>query len=250
MILRSPLLSSIPGLVHGFTTRIGGRSRGHFASLNVGTGLGDDDTLVAENRRLVAVEAGLPSVYMVSQVHGSRLIVVGRSCTPEETATEEADALASTEPGRAVAVRTADCLPILLADPEAGVVAAIHAGWRGTVAGVAAGSVDLLRRRLGLDPARAVAALGPCIRPCCFEVGEEVARKVGESWPRAVCRRGDLLTVDLACANGEALVSAGLAPERVDDLGLCTACDSRRFFSHRRDRGTTGRQMSYVALAR
>ncbi len=239
--LRSPLLAAS----HGFSTRLGGVSTGRYASLNVGAKWGDTAANVEENRRLLAVDAGFDPARLATarQVHGARcLLADGRS--PEELAAAEADALVACEPGRVVGVYTADCVPILFSD-GAGRVAAAHAGWRGTVAGIAAAVVEALvaagARRVDIR-----AALGPSIGPCCFEVGEEVASEFA-TIPGAVLRRdGEKPHVDLWTANRHLLVAAGIAPERVDASPPCTMCDRERFFSFRRDGGEIGQMLSFV----
>jgi YfiH family protein len=164
---------------------------------------------------------------------------------------EEADAVVSVTPGVAACVSVADCVPVLLADPVGGAVAAIHAGWRGTAARAAAEGVRALARE-GAEPGRLVAAVGPSIGPCCYEVSPELADRFGrEIGPEAVALGGGAPRLDLWRANVRVLLDAGLAAERIEVVGRCTACERELFFSHRRDAGRTGRQVGFIApLAR
>jgi YfiH family protein len=152
----------------------------------------------------------------------------------------EGDALVTRSPGVAVSVRTADCFPILLADPETRAVAAIHAGWRGTAAGVVLSSLTRMRSEFGTDPGTVYAAIGPGIGPCCYEVGAEVARQFGMD------EAGKL---DLAVENRNQLTAAGLKPERIELAGSCTFCNPALFFSWRRDRERAGRMISFIRIA-
>ena len=158
-ILRSRLLDPFP---HGFTTRLGGLSRPPYDALNLGEGVGDDPAAVAESWRRLALAAGV-SFARVRQVHGARVVVAERAGGPGD----EADAVATRTPGVAAYVSVADCVPVLVADPRGNAVAAAHAGWRGTIARVAARAVEAL---VGMGARREdlVAAVGPSIGPCCY----------------------------------------------------------------------------------
>jgi len=151
----------------------------------------------------------------------------------------EGDALVTRARGVAVSVRTAVCFPILLADPETRAVAAIHAGWRGTGAGVVRTSLDRMRSEFGTDPRNVFAAIGPGIGACCYEVGIDVARQFGMS------EAGNL---DLAVENSNQLIAAGLQADRIERVGGCTFCHPEQFFSWRRDRDRAGRMISYIRV--
>jgi hypothetical protein len=151
----------------------------------------------------------------------------------------EGDALIANRPGLAASVRTADCYPILLADAATHAVAAIHAGWRGTAAGVVRATIARMGVEFGTRAEDLWAAIGPGIGECCYQVGEEVARQFG----RASAGR-----IDLAAANRHQLLEAGVAEERIDSLGLCTFCDAARFHSYRRDKNDAGRMISYIRV--
>ncbi len=239
--LRSRLLGGIP---HGFTTRQGGASRGPFASFNLGGAVGDVPGHVEQNWARLRQATGL-SFARVRQVHGHRVL---HASEPSPVPSLEADAVISDRPGLAACVSVADCVPILLADPESGAVAAVHAGWRGTLARAAGHAVLALAREHGARPANLLAAIGPSIGPCCYQVSQDLAARFrNEVGPAAGNPRGQQSRVDLWLANAQILRQAGLARERIEVLGRCTACDPERFFSHRRDIGRTGRMVGFVA---
>jgi YfiH family protein len=205
---------------------------------------------VAANRRraLEALGADPGSQVEASQVHGRAVAVVGR----EERGTKVpgADVLLCAERGVTLAMHTADCVPILLWDPRRRAVGAVHAGWRGTAAGVAAAAVAAMARAFGSAADDLRAALGPAIGPCHYEVDEPVAAAFA-SWPWAarVLRPGrpGHWWLDLAAANRLTLMAAGVPAEHIWVSGLCTACRADLFFSHRRD-GVTGRMGAMIGL--
>jgi len=239
--VRSTLLDA-HDFAHGFSTRQGGVSEGAFASLNLARTVGDDPAAVAENtRRFVEAIGGPKRLYEVSQVHGDTIVEVAGEPVADVRPIE-ADALLTRAAGAAVAVRTADCVPVLLADPRTGAVAAVHAGWRGVEARIVPEAVA----RLG-HPTRLLAAIGPHIRLDAFEVGPEVAERIAAAahGEPVVQPRDPRPHVDLARAVRAQLVHAGV--ERIDDVGGCTHAEADRFFSHRRDAGHTGRHLSAIA---
>jgi YfiH family protein len=238
-IIESPLLSAFR---HGFTTRDGGVSDPPYDRLNLGGAVGDDPARVAENWRLLEQATGLQFA-RVRQVHGARVVRVDAPCAPAE----EADAVLTTAEGVAACVSVADCVPILLADPETGAVAAVHAGWRGTLARAAAEGVLALRREAGAPASRLLAAVGPSIGPCCYEVSEDLAAQFRHALGDAVVRPESRPKLDLWRANAVALSQAGVPADRIELLRRCTSCERDHFFSHRRDAGRTGRQMAFIA---
>jgi hypothetical protein len=227
-----------------FSTRIGGVSDGAFSSLNLGILTDDDPARVIVNRTRLceAVGADPDGATMAWQRHGCTVTrAQPRGIVTPGTVYDHCDGLWSDEPGRAMLLLTADCLPIAIARAANGLrpaVEILHAGWRGLLAGIVAAGVRALRTR------ELVAAIGPGIGPCCYEVGEEVAGPFREAFGEDVARDGRL---DLWTSAERALRAAGL--ERIDRADICTSCHGERFFSHRRDQGRTGRQgvIAYVA---
>ena len=173
---------------------------------------------------------GVERVIQVKQVHGARAV------SASEAQGQEADALIAAGPGVAVGVRVADCVPVLVADEASGNVAAIHAGWRGVVAGVVGAGLGRLAGR------KLVAAIGPCIGACCFEVGAEVAAQTGF----VVHRRGDKAYVDLRSAVRAQLRAGGVDDRRIEDVPGCTRHDAERFHSFRRDGANSGRMLAAI----
>lgn len=256
-----PLLRSqvIPARFHhGFTTRRGGVSGAPFDTLNLGMKWGDARDNVLENRRRLRRAAGHEDIYTATQVHGAAVLAVRPDDAVAEVAKLQADALSAVAPGVVVAAFVADCIPLLMADVVTGAVAAVHAGWRGTVAGVAAAAVRSMAADYGSRPEDLRVAMGPAIGPCCFEVGEEVVAAVLEAIPNArdagVIREqaaNDVTKrhVDLKLANALLLQREGVRPGHIDAGPECTSCDRARFFSYRRDAGATGQMVGFIATA-
>ena len=249
LVLESPLLAEA-GVRHGFGTRVGGVSQGSFASLNFGLKGGDDPGHVRANQHRLGATVGFdpPRLFRLRQVHGRRVVDVGEDDDPGAVLGQEADALTSAAAGTALAVVTADCVPVLLTDPARGASGAAHAGWRGIVAGVLPAVVRRLRERYGCRFETLLAAIGPCIGPCCYEVGEEVAVRFADV-PGAVVPGARRPHLDLVAAARHALVDAGLPARSISSpTGLCTRCQGRLFFSFRRDGDVTGHHLSVVVV--
>ncbi|MFN7021271.1 MAG: peptidoglycan editing factor PgeF [Phycisphaerales bacterium] len=258
-VLTSPLLG-IFGPRHAFSTRFGGFSAGPFDSLNFGnpvdlpTERRDPLDNIRRNFEVLMAAANLSGreLVQVHQVHGAKVHVVHRGershAGDHDT---KADAIVTDDPERAAAVRVADCAPVLLSTADGRVVAAVHAGWRGVVGGVVVNAVEAMCRLApAADLAGFVAAIGPCIGRDAFEVGPEVAaeflRVFGPGTPHVRPGEGDRSLVDLKGALAEQLERAGLDRSRIDVLPHCTASDGAMFFSHRRDRGLTGRMAAII----
>lgn len=244
-ILRSALLAD-HGFTHAFATRNGGVSAAPFDTLNLGSRLGDDEDAVRENRArfLDALTVGVDRFYEQRQVHGTFVREVGKIDDAGSVARQEGDAMLTRVEGSAVAARTADCVPVLVAHPPTGQVGAAHAGWRGAVAGV----VPRLIEALSHDPRELVVAIGPHIRVDAFEIGEEVAAQMEAAAPGCpvVKRGGARLFGDLAALVRYQLRSIGVHDASIDEVGGCTHADAAQFFSHRRDHGKTGRHLSAI----
>lgn len=255
-LLRSSVLGAL-GVAHGFNLRTGGASAAPYASFNLGRSVGDDPAAVAENiRRFAHALCSEPArLYETSQVHGAAVRVIAAGEDPAKVRAEEADALATVEPGLAVGVRVADCVPVLLIDAATGVVGAAHAGWRGVVQEVSLRALERVLE-LGGERGRASevrAAIFPHIRACCFEVGEEVAAplatcaaKHGAAVSVAIDRSRDKPHVSLAAIVRAQLESAGVPAAQIDDVPGCTRCEPERFFSFRREGQRSGRHIAAI----
>lgn len=249
LALRSALLSEL-GFRHGFFLRKGGVSEGAYTSLNFSQAVGDSADHVAQNRAIAARFLGVEPerLLYLSQVHGVAHLEAAADATITQTLTREGDILFSDQPHLACGVRTADCVPILLAQPKTGVVAAIHAGWRGAVADAPAIGVRLLRERFGEAPI--VAAIGPHISALAFEIGPDVAQTIraaagdAPSAGSIVAMRDGRLTADLRTLVEQSLRGAGVAD--IDHVLGCTFTDSDHFFSFRRDGAKSGRHVSAI----
>ena len=229
---------ALPGAQVVFTTRRGGFSSGPYESLNLGRLTQDRRQDVEQNRRQLASQVGR-RLAMVRQVHGSTLHVAGETWPGQEAppgSIPEGDGIVTSSEAVAAAVLTADCLPVALAG--GGVVAMLHAGWRGLAAGILTAGVQTLRERGAQGDLHAV--IGPGVGVCCYEVGEEVHQAFRGYGPQV--RRG--ANLDLQAVAAAQLHQAGV--RIVHDIGLCTSCSPELFFSHRRDRGVTGRQAGVV----
>ena len=246
--LQSPLLAG-EEFVHAFFTRRGGNSPPPFDSLHFGVTGQSADALAAN----VAAAAGALAIdparlYTVTQVHGRDVMVVVGNEDRADFLRKRADAVVTTTAGIACGVKVADCVPVLLGDRASGAVAAIHSGWQGTEVNVVAASVATLQSVLG-GAGDFVAAIGPHIEVCCFEVGDDVAARLSACAPHVDVvdsRRGSRPHVDLRKVVRAQLEHAGLRGEAIDDVRGCTKCDGARFFSYRRDRDDSGRLLAAI----
>jgi len=248
---KSPRLTATQGLHHGFFGRQGGVSDGDFSSLNTAVAVGDDRANTEENirRAVMALKSGPVPVALIKQVHGTRVHVATEATIPGDR--PEADAVVTDRAGIAVGVVTADCAPILLADPVAGVVAAAHAGWRGALGGVLENTLATMAE-LGATPANIVGAIGPAISARHYEVGDDFVAMLQQEHPEALCC---LVSIpgethphfDLVGMVQHRAQALGLAPLEI--VGDCTYANPERYFSHRfaTHRHTrTGRQISLI----
>lgn len=254
MMLQARSLAALPALRHAFFTRTGGVSQGVYASLNAGVGSRDDPDLVEENRARMAGALGVAPDRLLSvyQVH-SPDVVVAEEPWPAH-ARPRADAIVTRRPGLAIAASTADCGPVLLADPEAGVIGAAHAGWRGALAGVTDATIAAMER-LGAERARITAAIGPMIRQPSYEVGLDVAARfiaehVDNEQFFAPSRNPGRTMFDLAGYIARRLERAGL--RQIEDIRVCTYTEAEKFYSYRRmthlGEADYGRHLNAIAL--
>ena len=284
LVLRSPLLTEISWLVHGFSTRLGGVSslpgakRGT-GELNLGYVAWDDPANVAENRQrlLECLEAGGMRPLLQEQIHSDLIRTIERRA--KINGRSRGDGLITDRKGILLAILSADCLPVLVVDVRQRIAAAFHCGWRGTARRIAQKGVGRMRMLYGSRPQDLRAAIGPGIRSCCYRVGGDVAaeyesqflfseallqsRKLQkkfmnkkyalmrwESWRGTPSKSHSTINLDLVEANVRQLEEAGMNRSQIDSESLCTSCHPRLFFSHRRDAGRTGRMLGVVGIRR
>jgi purine-nucleoside/S-methyl-5'-thioadenosine phosphorylase / adenosine deaminase len=278
--IQAGAMKRIPWLVHGFSTRSGGVSTCYGTrSLNLGYTQEDARERVQENRKRLLIAVGAATrnkpwpLIVNRQVHSDVIHVVR---TPP-AGLLVGDGLTTNLPGVVLAVQTADCIPVLAVDTVNQVVGAFHAGWRGTVRRIVEKGIGAMRREFGSRPQDLYAAIGPGIQQCCYEVGDEVRQEfesqfswagelfqevktsdaVREKYPllfmnaRAPGHGDDCvkLHLDLREANRRQLLAAGVPDRQITAVDECTACDTRRFFSHRAEKGRTGRMMAVIGIA-
>lgn len=256
--LQSDGFSAAGGVAHGFSTRRGGVSEGMWESLNLGISRGDDPDHVRENYRrfLAAIGARGNSIAACSQVHGA----VVRNITSADVVTDpydktaaEADGLITAIPGVILTIYTADCIPVLLYDPRRRVAAALHAGWRGTAAGIVTVAVGQMASVYGTDPADILAAIGPGIGPDCFETHEDVPNALTAAMAMNVLpfirlKENGKFAVDLKSINARRLELAGVLPDHIAVCDDCTCCLEEKYWSHRRQGTQRGSMASMIQL--
>jgi len=239
------------GIVQAIFTRRGGVSPQPWAGLNLGGTVGDDTTRVAENRRraLLALDRPFDSVYDVWQVHSAN-VVVAEVPRPPAVPHRQADVILTDKPGVTLMMRFADCVPILLYDPARKVIGIAHAGWLGTVRGAVRVAVEAMQARFGSQPGDIHAGIGPSIGPDHYEVGPDVVAQVSQAFEAEasglLIERGSSVYFDLWAANRLLLEKAGV--KQIELAGLCTACFTEDWFSHRAEHGRTGRFGALIAL--
>ena len=244
-----------PFVTHAFCTRRGGVSEGNFASLNMTTGQGDAEERVRENWKIVGRSFNIPerSFLILDQVHKDDVLVIREK--PVLTRGKHVpvfDACITQCPGVALCIKTADCVPVFLLDTRRQVIGAVHAGWGGTALQISAKVIDVMVREFECYPADILAAIGPSIGPCCYEVDGRVYQAMcdqngSEEFFRSTGCEGKW-NVDLPLANRCQLLGKGLTSEHIMMAGYCTSCRSDLFFSHRRDQGNTGRHVNFIML--
>jgi len=274
-----------PFLVHAFCTRRGGVSEGAFASLNMSLKEGDNDANIGKNWDIVAAAFGIPrrNFFQVHQVHGDRILTIddaeSQTFDPQSL---DYDAVITNRPGLALCVKTADCVPVLMADTEKRIVAAVHAGWRGSALNISGKVLRSLSERYGTRPQDVQAAIGPAIGACCYEVDATVYEAM-ESQPErdkifasrsesgsgsgagsrsksGMGTKTGMKTetgreagmgkwkLNLALANRHQLQELGVPGENIHNADLCTSCASEWFYSHRKEGGITGRLLNFIMI--
>lgn len=279
-MLQADAFFAVPWLVHGFSTRPGGVSTCYGdKSLNLGATAQDTHANVERNRELYEKTLGAVnqdgSPWPLAQVRQIHSAIIHR-IDSESTHVLAGDGMVTKASGILLAIKTADCVPVLVADVKRQVVAAFHAGWRGTAARVVEKGVGEMRRQFGSRPGDLRAAIGPCIRKCCYSVGDEVRAEFESQFTYAnelfeevfdsnaihirypmlflnqrAPGHGDMgpeIHLDLVAANQHQLEDAGVSEQHISVVDGCTACDTKRFFSHRAEFGKTGRMMSVIGI--
>jgi YfiH family protein len=247
--LTVPQWSHYDGLLHGFLGRHGGKSVGPYTGLNLSFRVGDDPQVVKDNMCDMKRAVGIHErrVITMKQVHGNHIAEVK---DPNLKEIGEADGMITQQPEAFLGVLTADCVPVLFVAPKQKIVAAAHAGWRGTLAGIAAKMVQRFESNYGIAPDQFEAALGPAIGGCCYEIGGDVAGPLVGKWgtlaESCLDKRNGKTFLDLRNLNRAILEQARIPAKKIFQIGPCTSCAPEDFFSYRRERKETGRQISFI----
>lgn len=254
--LEAEALRNCGFLTHAFLTRWYGASEGRFSSLNFSIREGDEEEKVARNWQICCEAFGVsPSqFFMIRQVHGDKVVVTdGRTDrSPLSSSPVQCDAVVTAEKRVVIGIRTADCVPILLVDRVRQVVGAVHAGWKGTSLHIAAKTIGVMKDRFSSRPEDILAAIGPAVGPCCYQVDERVisSSEGDRDWESAFqrCPEDGRWMLDLPLANRLQMMRMGLPLENISGTGMCTSCRTDLFFSHRAERGGTGRQLNFILI--
>lgn len=254
------ILSNFPKLKHFVSTRHGGMSEKNFASLNLGFHVGDNNFNVLRNRKLLAEGTGIDihRFTCANQCHSGNVVIIdnasrGRGSVDKESAIPNADGMITNVERICLGVQVADCVPILLFDPEKRVIAALHSGWKGALRKIAVHAVEKMIQHYGCRAGNILAALGPSNGPCCYEVGPDVVRETevalgntaGVITPSATPGKYIFNQWEI---NKRHLLEMGLRESHVETAGICTQCHSDTFYSSRADEGVTGRFLAGIML--
>jgi len=260
----SPLLKGIDSMRHGFLTRLGGVSKGRFSSLNFDIRDGDDIENVEQNKAVAGRVFCFEPIGLltVNQVHGNDILAIEKPAKDLSALSKtDADAIITNQGGLAIGVLTADCVPIILADHVKKIIGIVHAGWKGTVNGIVKKAIDAMIIKFGSDRKTILAAIGPSIGPCCYEVGDVVIKEFVERFsdykdfitplhpPLSKGGREDSgWRLDLKMANLSQIMESGISKESITTENLCTSCRNDIFFSYRADGRITGRQLNFIMV--
>ena len=248
--------SSNGDLKHAFCTRLGGVSQGPFRSLNFDAAVGDSRENVLHNKAILggALDLDPDSLFLANQVHGDQVLVLEDN--PVDTVAKyhhlDYDAIITSKSGIAIGVLTADCLPIMIYDPEKKAVGVVHAGWRGTCLNIVGNVIQRMRKVFRSEPDSLLVGLGPCIGECCYEVDIKVVRSIKNStsrWKEFIKPlRANRYILDLVGLNIHQLRQTGVSEKHIIRVNACTKCNQKIFFSHRGSRGKTGRQLTFIQI--
>lgn len=241
------------GIINGFTRRTGGVSRGKIEGFNFGFRVGDNPNDVLQNYKLLAEDLGVDvnRIVCARQQHTDNIRIVteddcGKGVIVVDSDIRDTDGLITNIPGIPIVVFTADCVPLLLCDPINKVVAATHAGWRGTAQKIGKKTVQLMKSEFGCAPENIIAAVGPSIGSCCFEVGRDTAEQFDAQY--RVPKPNDKFHVDLWAVNKDDMISEGMLAEKIYVSDECTICNSDKYYSYRTHKEHTGRQVAVISL--
>jgi YfiH family protein len=242
--LQPRIFDAIPGLIAAESTRHGGVSQGNYTALNLGLSTEDDPIAVEENRRIFFQSLGLSPAQIASayQIHGDAILKVDQAGRADGY-----DALITNVPNIFLTVTIADCTPILIADPRTRAVAAIHAGWRGTIAEIVSKTITRMQAEFGVQPQDCLAYIGTCIDECSFEVNADVADHFESDykrWDESLQK----YFVDLKAANRAQLIGAGILPEKIEVSPYSTVVNNADFYSYRKEKGVTGRMLNLIGF--
>ncbi len=253
--LQAPLLAGCDFLMHAFCTRRGGASRDDYKSLNMSFREGDEELHVLANWEKLSRSFAIPmeNFLVLNQVHGDNIFIIkphGDYFTSGDALNY--DAIVTSRTDLAICVKTADCVPVFLVDRIKKVIAAVHAGWRGSALGITAKSIRLMQNQYGSQPRDLLAAIGPSIGRCCYEVDAAAAdafsNKNNAGDFLLPGKRKDRWILDLMEANRRQILDCGVPDTQIETSGLCTACHPDAFFSHRGSGGVTGRQINFMMI--
>lgn len=248
-------LSKFKEIDHFISDRAGGVSPAPFDKLNIGFNTKDDPKNVLKNREMLAKTNcfDLRSLTTLKQTHSNNIVVLnadikGRGAVDHDSALPDADALITNSTRAPIMVQVADCVPLLMFDPDKRVVAVVHAGWRGTLLHIAERTVEKMAASFGTDPLNVIAGIGPSIGPCCYEVGHEVVDKADDMEPYIYYKKGKPY-LDLWEANKAQLMKAGVRSSNIEVAGICTKDNADIYFSSRANNGVTGRFGAVISLS-
>ncbi len=252
--LSYPMLENTGIVMHGFSTRLGGVSTGHCATMNISTTRGDDPDAIKENKRRIAAAIGVKveDFTYTFQTHTTNVAAVGGSDRGKQFM--ETDGLVTNVPGICLVTFYADCVPLFFVDPVHRAIGLSHSGWKGTVHKMGKVTVERMREKFGTDPSQVVAAIGPSICQECYEVSEDVIEQFRENfrkelWEELFYRKENgKYQLDLWRANRAVLMEAGIAGERIAVTNVCTHCNPDILFSHRSTGTDRGNLSAFLAL--
>lgn len=245
LYLTFDIIEAYPDVVHGIFTRQRGKSTGAFSSLNVGANSGDDPHSVFHNRQAIAGCFGDPSLFFLSQVHGTHIVAYDDRTMSNGgyDAPPEADGTICSKPGVMLVVQVADCQSVMLHDPVQKAVANIHAGWRGSIGNIIGRCIEAMKRRFGSDPADIVAGIGPSLGPCCAEFIHYKTEIPESFWKYRDAQN----RFNFWQASHDQLAACGIAPENIEWSNICTRCNTHLFYSYRQA-NITGRFASVIGM--